>query len=102
MKFNRELAREKGLKFQILSDPGNEVASRFKLAYEVPADLREIYRKFGLDLPRFNGDDSWKLPMPARFVIDREGIIRDAEVSADYTVRPEPEDTLQVLKNLGK
>jgi peroxiredoxin len=49
---------------------------------------------------RFNGDDSWTLPMPARFVIDQKGILRHADVNADYTVRPDPSETIAVLKNL--
>jgi peroxiredoxin len=51
-------------------------------------------------LEKFNGDDSWTLPMPARFVIDRSGIIRYAEVNPDYTVRPEPEEVIGVLRGL--
>lgn len=98
--FNRKLAEEKGLTFPILSDPGNRVAAAFNLVYQLPEDLRKVYAGFGIDLVKFNGDDSWTLPMPARFVIDREGIIRSAEASADYTVRPEPADTVEVLKTL--
>ena len=51
-----------------------------------------------VDLPSFNGDDSWTLPMPARFVIGPDGIIRYAEVNPDYTRRPEPEDVLPAIR----
>jgi peroxiredoxin len=50
---------------------------------------------------KIHGDDSWTLPLPARFIIDPDGIIGDAEISADYTVRPEPEHTLEKLKLCG-
>jgi len=83
-----------------MSDPENRVAAKFNLAFRLPDDLREIYLGFGVDLAKFNGDDSWTLPMPARFVIDRSGIIRSADVNADYTVRPEPSDTIKVLRAL--
>ena len=53
-----------------------------------------------LDLTKYNGDASWTLPMPARFVIDRRGIIRSAESDPDYTTRPEPSDTLDALQAL--
>ena len=53
-----------------------------------------------LNVPKHNGDDSWNLPMPARYIIDREGLVRYAEVSPDHTVRPEPEDTIAALKEL--
>lgn len=98
--FNRELREEKKLTFEILSDPGNEVAQRYGLTFKLPEDLKEIYLKFNIDLEKYNGDDSWTLPLPARLVIDQEGIIRYAAINADYTVRPEPEETIAALKNI--
>lgn len=98
--FNRELREEKKLTFEILSDPGNEVAQRYGLTFKLPDDLKEIYLKFNIDLEKYNGDDSWTLPLPARLVIDQEGIIRYAAINADYTVRPEPEETIAALKNI--
>ena len=56
---------------------------------------------FGIDLPKYNGDDSWTLPVPARFVIDSGGIIRVADVDVDYTRRPEPAKTVAEAKALG-
>jgi peroxiredoxin len=100
--FNRKFAREKGLSFRLLSDPGNRVARKFNLAFQLPEDLRRVYLGFGVDLEKFNGDRSWTLPIPARFVIDQCGIIRSADVNADYTKRPEPEDTLRVLRRLSE
>jgi peroxiredoxin len=99
--FNRKFAREKGLTLLLLSDPGNRVARKFNLAFQLPEDLRRVYLSFGVDLEKFNGDGSWTLPMPARFVIDQWGIIRAADVNADYTIRPEPEDTIRVLRCLS-
>jgi len=61
-----------------------------------------VYRTFPLDLEKFDGDASWTLPIPARFIIDREGIIRAAEADPDYTTRPEPDDTLRALRILAK
>lgn len=98
--FNRELREEKKLTFEILSDPGNEVAQRYGLTFKLPDDLKEIYLKFNIDLEKYNGDDSWTLPLPARLVIDQEGIIRYAAINADYTVRPDPEETIAALKNI--
>ncbi len=85
-----------------MSDPGNQVARRFGLVYKLPEDLRNVYLGFRTDLPTYNGDDSWTLPLPARFVIDQSGIIRSAEVNADYTVRPEPEATIKILRCLAE
>ena len=86
--------------FAMLRDFGNRVAEAYGLVFTLPDDLRAIYLKFGIDLARGNGDGTWRLPMPARFVIDRAGVIRSAESDPDYTTRPEPEDTLATLRTL--
>lgn len=99
---NRELVKRRHLTFEILSDRGNEVAAKFGLRFALPPYLRELYRTFPLDLATFNGDDSWTLPMPARFVIDRDSVIRAAEADPDYTTRPEPTDMLAALRTLTR
>ena len=99
---NRELIRTRQLTFEILTDRGNEVAARFGLRFALPDYLREMYRTFPLDLEKFNGDATWTLPIPARFVVDQHGIIRAAESDPDYTTRPEPEDTLEALRALSR
>jgi len=88
------------LNFEILSDPGNEVAQRYGLKYQLPEDLQEVYLKFHIELPKYNGDDSWTLPLPARLIIDQNGIITYTEINADYTVRPDPEETIAALKDI--
>lgn len=63
--------------------------------------MKRVYLDaFDTDLEAYNGDDSWTLPMPARYVIDRDGIVRWAGVSADYTVRPDPAETLEAVREL--
>jgi len=89
---------ERNLRFPIYSDAGNAVARQFGLVFDVPDDVRKHYLDFDIDLPRFNGDESWTLPMPARYVVDTEGRITYARVHPDYTTRPEPEETLEALK----
>jgi peroxiredoxin len=89
------------LKFDLLSDPGNVFASQLGLTFTVPDDLREVYLSLGIDLPKHNGEDSWTLPMPARYVIDSGGIIRAADIDPDYTHRPEPEKTLADFEALA-
>ena len=70
------------------------MAASCRLTFQLPSDLQAVYRTFKIDLPTYNGDDSWTLPMPARYVIDTGGQIRSAHVHADYTRRPEPEEAL--------
>lgn len=86
----------------MLSDRGNQVARQFGLVFQVTDEVKAIYQeKFKIDLVAVNGDDSWTLPMPGRFVIDRTGTIRAAEADPDYTHRPEPAATVEALRTLG-
>ena len=96
---SRKSVRQNELGFPILSDTGNEVAQAFGLRFALPDYLVELYKKLGNDLPTVNGDPSWTLPMPARYVIGRDGVILYSEVNPDYTHRPEPSDLLPVLQH---
>ena len=96
----RETEEAKPLPFAMLRDLGNKVAETYGLVFTLPDDLREIYVKFGIDLARGNGDGTWRLPVPARFVIDGHGIIRAVDADPDYTRRSEPAHTVEVLKGL--
>jgi peroxiredoxin len=95
---SRKSLRENALDFPILSDPGNGVAAAFGLRFALPDYLVALYQSLGNRLPAFNGDDSWTLPMPGRFVIGSDGIITYAEVNPDYTRRPEPADMLPAIR----
>ena len=97
---SRKSQRQNKLEFPILSDTGNEVAAAFGLRFTLPDYLVELYRSLKNDLPAFNGDPGWTLPMPARYVIGQDGIIAYAEVNPDYTLRPEPEAMLPVLERI--
>jgi peroxiredoxin len=96
----RKSERENALSFPILSDHGNSVANEFGLRYRLPDDLIAVYKGFGNDLAIGNGEDSWTLPMPARYVIGADGVIAYAEVNPDYTRRPDPSELLPVLRRL--
>ena len=98
---SRRLIREHKLTFAVLSDPGNEVAAAFGLRFKLPDYLIDLYKNgFKNDLAVVNGDASWTLPMPARFVIGRDGKILYAEVNPDYTRRPDPEELIPALQKL--
>jgi peroxiredoxin len=97
---SRKSQRQNKVSFPILSDAGNEVAAAFGLRFTLPDYLVELYKSLKNDLPAFNGDPGWTLPMPARYVIGQDGVIAYAEVNPDYTHRPEPESMLPVLRQL--
>ena len=97
---NLAMQQEKNLQFEMLSDPGNKVAKSYSLVYQLPEELQQVYMQFELDLPMYNNDDSWTLPLTARFIVDQEQVIRYAKISTDYTLRPEPEETINALERL--
>jgi len=85
------------LRFPLLSDAGNKVARQFGLTYRVPAAQEAVYRRAFVNLPNANGDESWELPIPATYVIDRDGTILFASANEEYTERPEPEEIVRFL-----
>ncbi len=95
---SRKSLRQNDLGFPILSDARNDVAAAFGLRFALPDYLVELYKGLKNDLPAFNGDQSWTLPMPGRFVIGQDGTILYAEVNPDYTKRPEPDVMLPALR----
>lgn len=93
-------ADKKALAFPVLSDAGNAVARQFGLVFQVPPGLDAVHRTFGLDLARVNGNASNELPVPAVFIIGRDGRVRFRHVDADYRTRLEPAELLRQLNEL--
>ena len=89
---------KKQLTFPVLTDKGNAVARDFKLVFSLSDALRKLQTHFGSVLPKFNGDDSWELPMPGTFVLDRHGIVKFASVDPNWMVRVEPAVILEALR----
>ena len=100
-RYTRALHRKLNLSFDILSDLHLKTAEQFHLVFTLPDYLRELYKSFGSTLDRFNDEPEYRLPMPARYVIDQQGTIRAADVNADYTIRSEPSETLRQLRALN-
>ena len=97
-RYTRNLHKKLNLPFDILTDLHLKTAEQFRLVFVLPDYLRDLYKSFGSTLDRFHDEPGYRLPMPARYVIDKEGIIRAADVNADYTIRPDPSETLKVLR----
>jgi len=95
---SRKSVRQNKLSFPILSDVKGKLGDAFGLRFNLPDYLVELYKQLKNDLPTFNDDPSWTLPMPARYIIGQDGVILYSEVNPDYTRRPEPEDMIPVLQ----
>ena len=100
--------QQHGLQFPILSDAGAALAGRFGVAYSVPAAQRAYYKGILVNIPFVNSgamykdapESSWRLPLPAVFVVRQDGIIAFSEGHADFRVRPEPSDVMEALTTL--
>lgn len=93
-------AEKLDLDFAVLSDVGNRVARDFGLVFKLSDKVQEIYQGFGIDLPGANGDESYELPVPATYIVTRDGIIRFAYINVDYTNRLDPETIIAELKKM--
>lgn len=95
-----DMAERNALDYDVLSDVGAVAARAYGLAFRIPDYLVEAYRRLGHPLPAFNGTDTWELPIPATFVIDRQAIVRFSAATPDYTQRADPADLVKVLCDL--
>jgi peroxiredoxin len=91
---SRSLIEKHKIGFDLLTDRGNQYAAKLGLRFTLPEDLKQVYLSFGNDLALRNGEDSWTLAMPGRFVIDRGDVVRAVDVDPDYRYRPEPDKTV--------
>ena len=99
---SRSTAEKYGLAFPVLSDVGNVVSTAFGLTYDLADALRPIYARFGHALPDVNGDPSWRLPVPATYVVDQDRSIALAFIDVDYRNRLEPAQIVATLTALAR
>ena len=100
-RYTRALHKKLNLTFDILSDLHLKTAEQFQLVFTLPDYLRELYKSFGSTLDRFNDETEYRLPMPARYVIDKEGLVLhffQSQLDAAGHVR----EALSVVKQLAQ
>jgi peroxiredoxin len=95
-------AEKNALTFRVLSDTDSRASKAFGIAFDLAEELRPIYSRFGHALPDKNGVNSWVLPIPATYVIDRAGTITLAFIDVDYRNRLEPADIVTALETLAR
>ncbi len=95
-----EQFKEKGYPFEVLSDLDSSVMKAYKLYFELPAQLVEVYKNHGIDIEAFNGEGRNILPVPGSFVIDTKGIVRAMFADTDYMKRMEPSAIIEALRKL--
>jgi peroxiredoxin len=99
--YSRRIIKRQHLTFDILHDERNEVAEMFGIKWKLSDEVVKLYKdNFHYDLKLYHGNDDWSLPIPARFLVDTDMVIRYAESTPDYSTRPEPDGLMEVLKNI--
>ena len=91
---------ECGADYEVLSDKGNTVARSYDIVFHLQDEMQAIYKEFDLDLPEFNGDNSFDLPVPAKYVIGEDGVVNLSFVDPDCTYRLDPAEILSSLREL--
>ena len=94
-----QLSEKQSLTYPVLSDVGNHVARRFGLVFQIAQAVRAAYQQVGADLPAYNGDASWELPMPGTFLLDAAGIVRLAFIDPNFIHRLDPSLIIEQLKH---
>ncbi len=88
-----------GRTFPVLWDAGNRVADSFGLKHDFSDATRAMYSASEVNIEEINGAEAgWTLPLASTYIIDKAGMIRHAVAAADWRIRPDPNDTLQRLK----
>lgn len=85
------------LEFEVLSDAHNKIAKEYGLVFSLNEELKPIYKKFDIDIEAANRDNSYELPMPATYILNKNKEIIFAFVDEDYTKRCEPQDILDAI-----
>jgi peroxiredoxin len=106
---NNFTLQQHSLPYPLLSDPGAAIAEKFGIAYTIPSEHRRYFQSILINIPFNNAglsyhnatEASWRLPLPAVFVIDRTNTITFSEAHADFRVRPEPADIFAALDQLN-
>jgi peroxiredoxin len=96
------MAEKHTIPIDILSDATSEVLKAYRLWFAVSAEVKGLYlEKFGINLEKYNGAGRWELPVPATYVLDKDGIVRAGEADPDYTVRMEPAEIVAAIRDIA-
>jgi peroxiredoxin len=98
--YGRSIHRRANLGYDILTDHRLRICAQFGLVFELPDYLREVFIYYKNFLPESHDDDGYRLPMPARYIIDQQSVLRSVDVNVDYRIRPEPSETVRELEEL--
>ena len=93
-----KLIQEHNINLTILSDTGNQIAKQYGLVFTLPENVRNLYKNLGANLPDFNGDDSYQLPIPATYIIGQDKKVIFSYINVNYMERADTSELIKVLK----
>lgn len=96
------MEKKQNLKYEVVSDAGFKVADKFGLLYTINEETKKIFKEYNINVPEYNDDGTWRLVVPATYVIGQDGVIRWAYANEDYKVRADPKDIIAAVKSLKK
>ena len=94
----RKLLGKNETDIPVLTDSEGTAMEAYRIDFELPERLKQGYTRLGF--PDRNPATGWRLPVPATFVIDRDGVIRSRHCLADYRYRMEPRDIVAAVEAL--
>jgi peroxiredoxin len=97
--FAEELKNESKARFPILTDMDNGYALSLNLVFWVGREMERMISAAGWDIPNYQGNTSWLLPIPATFVVDQDSRVKARFVDPDYRRRMAVENMLAALRS---
>jgi peroxiredoxin len=88
------------LRYEVLCDVDLAVAMQFGIVFKMPALYKAALQRNGVDLAERSGNPGDLLPVPATFLVARDGIISQAWINIDFVQRAEPTEILAALQKL--
>ena len=97
--FAEKFKSESKARFPILTDMDNGYALSLNLVIWIGAEMERMISAAGRDIPSYQGNRSWMLPIPATFVVGTDGKVKARFVDPDYRKRMAIEDMIEALRS---
>ena len=95
-----QIKRAHNLDFEVLADVDLAIGMAFGIVFRLPPLYAALLARRGIDLAERSGNPAWLLPIPATFLVGRDGVIARSWVKVDFTQRAEPAEILEAMRHL--
>jgi peroxiredoxin len=98
-RYGKELKSYAEAPFPMLADINNAYALELNLLFWVGDEKREAMQAGGYDIARYQGNDAWMLPIPATFIVNRDGVVKARYIDPDYRRRMDLDELMAALRS---